>query len=250
MGIQALIINVDGTLAQTADLHRKAFNQTFTDLGLDWHWDREIFSKLALLENDPKRLSAFSKAIAALDKVSPLTASAQTQLLQLKTKTYTRMIRHSDLHLRPGVSRLLSEARHEGIILAAVSNGPLVEYEALILHLLGFDALGWFETCQTAPHSGNPYTNVVNRIGLNPDRCVAIDDSATGIAAAKTAGLTTIATPSLYTASQQFRAADLVISDLGEPAAPFNLIQGQHGISDYISPQFLQNLGRPAIYAA
>lgn len=250
MGIQALIFNVDGTLAQTADLHRAAFNQTFDDLGLDWHWDRKIFSKLALLENDHKKLSAFSKAIAALDKVAPLTASEQFELLQYKTKTYTRNIRHSDLHLRPGVSRLLTEARHENILLAAVSNGPLVELESLILHLFGFDALGWFETFHTAPHSGNVFDDAVRALGVLSGKCVAIDDNALGISAAEAAGLATIATPSLYTASQRFDAADLVISDLGEPAAPFDLIKGHHGKSDFVSPQFLNCIRGPAIAAA
>jgi beta-phosphoglucomutase-like phosphatase (HAD superfamily) len=36
--IEALIFDVDGTLAETEELHRRAFNETFAANGLDWDW--------------------------------------------------------------------------------------------------------------------------------------------------------------------------------------------------------------------
>ena len=41
-GLQALIFDVDGTLADTErDGHRVAFNQAFANAGLDWDWSIE-----------------------------------------------------------------------------------------------------------------------------------------------------------------------------------------------------------------
>lgn len=35
--LKALIFDVDGTLAETEEVHRHAFNQSFEEAGLDWH---------------------------------------------------------------------------------------------------------------------------------------------------------------------------------------------------------------------
>jgi Predicted phosphatase/phosphohexomutase len=44
--IEAILFDVDGTLAETEELHRRAFNETFAALGVDWFWDREEYREL------------------------------------------------------------------------------------------------------------------------------------------------------------------------------------------------------------
>ena len=44
--LQALIFDVDGTLADTEAAHRAAFNQAFDQEGLDWHWDEALYTQL------------------------------------------------------------------------------------------------------------------------------------------------------------------------------------------------------------
>ena len=41
MALEALIFDVDGTLAETEEAHRAAFNRTFAAHGLGWHWTME-----------------------------------------------------------------------------------------------------------------------------------------------------------------------------------------------------------------
>ena len=49
--LRAVFWDVDGTLADTEmDGHRPAFNQTFADLGLPFHWDRELYSQLLAIQ--------------------------------------------------------------------------------------------------------------------------------------------------------------------------------------------------------
>jgi beta-phosphoglucomutase-like phosphatase (HAD superfamily) len=43
---RALIFDVDGTLAETEELHRRAFNETFAAAGLAWHWSVEVYRDL------------------------------------------------------------------------------------------------------------------------------------------------------------------------------------------------------------
>ncbi|WP_238180900.1 HAD hydrolase-like protein, partial [Methylobacterium trifolii] len=44
--LKALIFDVDGTLAETEDLHRQAFNRAFRALGLPWDWDPALYADL------------------------------------------------------------------------------------------------------------------------------------------------------------------------------------------------------------
>ena len=44
MALKALILDVDGTIAETADVKRAAFNQAFAEIGLDWVWGRAVLS--------------------------------------------------------------------------------------------------------------------------------------------------------------------------------------------------------------
>ena len=44
--LKALIFDVDGTLADTESAHRAAFNQAFAELGMDWHWDEALYTRL------------------------------------------------------------------------------------------------------------------------------------------------------------------------------------------------------------
>ena len=44
--LKAIIFDVDGTLAETEELHRIAFNEAFADNNLPWHWDRARYREL------------------------------------------------------------------------------------------------------------------------------------------------------------------------------------------------------------
>lgn len=58
------------------------------------------------------------------------------------------------------------------------------------------------------------YLLAVERLGLASDDCLAVEDTATGVAAAKAAGLTVIAWPNAMTAAMDFSAADYVLDDI------------------------------------
>tara|TARA_B100001093_G_scaffold480999_1_gene511366 strand:- start:2 stop:166 length:165 start_codon:yes stop_codon:yes gene_type:complete len=48
--ISTIIFDVDGTLAETEELHRKAFNQAFKDKGLNWHWNIKLYGDFILFK--------------------------------------------------------------------------------------------------------------------------------------------------------------------------------------------------------
>ncbi len=58
--LEALIFDVDGTLADTErDGHRVAFNQAFTEAGLEWDWDVELYGELLQVTGGKERIRLY-----------------------------------------------------------------------------------------------------------------------------------------------------------------------------------------------
>ncbi len=256
MGIQALIFDVDGTVAETADLHRAAFNRAFAEHGLNWHWDREIYSELTPIEFTLPKLRLFSIAAKRSGQQPVPSHEMMARIAVRKAHLFCVSVQGGAARLRPGVARLMQEAMHEGISLAAVSTATKAETEALLSATLGFQALGWFSSLQASENAGVPaaerslYRNALDEMGIAGRRAIAIDDSAPGCMAATRCGIKVIATPSMYTASSRFNGADLVLSDLGHPAEPFTVLRGNTDGYGFVGPSLLRQVFSPKAAAA
>ena len=256
MEIQALIFDVDGTVAETADLHRAAFNRAFEEHGLNWHWDREIFSQLFPVEFSLPKLRLFSVATRRSGQGHVPSHSELAKIAKRKAQIYCKSVRDGAAHLRPGVARLMQEALHEGLSIGAVSTSTRTETQSLLVAILGFHNMGWITSLRTAEDARVPaaerslYQAVLDDFGIKGHRAIAIDDSAVGTAAASRIGIPVLATPSMYTASNRFESAALTISDLGQPAEPFSVISGKAYGHPYVSPALLRALSVPKAEAA
>ena len=256
MGLQALIFDVDGTVAETADLHRAAFNRAFEEHGLSWHWDREIYSQLTPIDFTLPKLRLFSVAAKRTGHTHVPTYECLARIAARKAQIFCRSVQSGAARLRPGVARLMNEARHEGISLAAVSTSTRAETEALISAILGFHALGWFSSLQVAENAGVPaakrtlYRAALDDMGISGRRAVAIEYSEGGASAAANCGISVIATPGLYPSSNPFTHARLSVSDLGQPAEPFTVLKGDSKHHAFVSPALLRDISSPKAAAA
>ncbi len=228
MTLKALIFDVDGTLADTEEAHRLAFNAAFAEVGLDWRWSRPQYARLLLTTGGKERIAAHLHSL-------PLPAADRTTLTgrideihARKTRHYTRMIGTGIVPLREGVERLLREARAAGVALAIASTTTYAGIEALLEVHLGPGALGRFAVVgagdRVARKKPAPdiYRWVLRELGAGAEDCAALEDSAVGLAAARGAGLYTIVTPSYWTRTEDFGGADLVLPSLGEPGRPID----------------------------
>ncbi|HIP23000.1 MAG TPA: hypothetical protein EYG79_05315 [Rhodobacteraceae bacterium] len=256
MGLQALIFDVDGTVAETADLHRAAFNRAFAEHGLSWHWDREIFSQLAPVEFSLPKLRLFSVAMRRSGQGNVPPHSELAKLAKRKAQFFCQLVREGAAHLRPGVARLMQEALHEGLSIGAVSTSSRAETQALLIAVLGFHNLHWITSLKTAEDAHVPaaerslYKAVLDDFDIVGRRAFAIDDSASGALAATRNGIPVLAAPSMYTASNRFECATLTLSDLGQPAEPFTVISGKAFGHPYVSPALLRQLSAQKAKAA
>jgi len=233
MALEALLFDVDGTLADTErDGHRPAFNRAFEEFGLDWHWDAELYGKLLAVTGGKERIRYYVDHFRP-DYVKPDDFDALvTRLHQAKTRHYTAMLAGGAIPVRPGVRRLLDEARAAGMRLAVVTTTTPQNVTELLKHSLAEDAESWFEVIAAGDivpakkPAADIYHWALSEMGLTPEQCLAFEDSHNGLRASRGAGVKTVVTVNGYTAHEQFEDALAVLSDLGEPHAPFEVLQG------------------------
>lgn len=231
--LKALIFDVDGTLAETErDGHRVAFNAAFRELGLDWEWDVELYGELLAVTGGKERIRYFVENFlhgsAKPDDFDGLVLT----LHKAKTRHYVEMLERGEIPLRPGVARLLREAREAGLRLAVATTTSPDNVSTLLCHSLAPDAESWFEVIAAGDivPAKKPAPDIfqwaLDKLNLPAEDCLAFEDSENGLKSSMGAGVKTVVTVSDYTADQDFSGAVAVLSDLGEPRQPFRLLAG------------------------
>ncbi|MGF1569466.1 MAG: HAD family hydrolase [Nodosilinea sp.] len=240
--LEALIFDVDGTLAETErDGHRVAFNQAFQECGLPWHWPVGLYGQLLRVAGGKERIRYY------IDRYQPsFQPGADVDdligvLHQAKTEHFKALVETGVIPLRPGVRRLLDEARRHAIRLAIATTSAKENVIPLLETLLGPDSPGWFSLIAAGDMVPNKkpapdiYQLVLRTLNLNPNRCLVIEDSQQGLEAAAAAGLKVVVTVNDYTRKQPLATAELVVNHLGEPHLPFEVLGGNAGQAYYFS---------------
>jgi HAD superfamily hydrolase (TIGR01509 family) len=219
--LRALIWDVDGTLADTEHLHRAAFNEAFARAGLGWQWDANTYRRLLRVAGGRLRIAHWQNARrAAGEPAWSADDDAVRALHAVKTEVYVGWIDRGEIPLREGVLAMLREARARGLRQAIATTTSPPNVDALLRRNIGPDWRDWFEVVEdgeTAPRrkpDPQVYVQALARLGLSPAECVAFEDSITGLRAAIDANVPTVATPSHYTAHDDFRGALRVVPDL------------------------------------
>jgi HAD superfamily hydrolase (TIGR01509 family) len=213
MPLHALIFDVDGTLAETEELHREAFNQTFNEFDLAWHWNQERYHTLLKITGGKERMLAHAASLG-IDDFDPL------PLHKRKTTLYNEMLAQGAISLRPGVEALIRKAKEKDLRLAIATTTSRENVETLIRVTLGGDPHHWFEAISTgedvAIKKPDPevYQVALSRLELTARDAIAFEDTKNGVLAARGAGLDVIVTPSLYSAGEDFSGALAIIETL------------------------------------
>ncbi|MCF6304598.1 MAG: HAD family hydrolase [Rhodobacteraceae bacterium] len=218
MTLKALIFDVDGTLAETEEAHRRAFNDTFKSNGINWHWDVPLYGELLLTTGGKERMLAYQakyhadKPQMSFDKIAALHRQ--------KTTRYVEILASGGLALRPGVADLIKRATAAGIRLAIATTTSRPNVDALTKCCWGKPADEIFEVIATGEQvnakkpAPDLFELALNRLQLSPESCLAFEDSGNGVLSAIGAGIKTIVTPCCYTENHDFTGAARVIPTL------------------------------------
>lgn len=248
MQLQALIFDVDGTLADTErDGHRVAFNAAFAEAGLDWQWSVELYGQLLAVTGGKERIRHFiDTEHPPLPQEADLT-DLIARLHKAKTRHYTALLAQGGIPLRTGVKRFLQEAKTAGIRLAIATTTTPENVTALLEHTLP-ESLQWFEVIAAGDivpakkPAPDIYHYTLETMGLRPQDCLAFEDSHNGLQSAQQAGIPTVVTVNDYTQAQAFSGAALVLDHLGEPGDPFQVLRGTAGSHRYFTLELAQQV--------
>lgn len=213
--LTALIFDVDGTLADTEHAHLRAFNEAFAADGLDWYWDMPRYTRLLEISGGKERMLHYWRSVQpGLRDIQDAGVRDTLDRLHLrKTAAYEQLVHAGAVSPRPGVLALIEEARGAGMQLAIATTTSPANIAALLGTALGADWRAGFaviEDAATAPQKKphpQVYRQALARLGLAADACLAFEDSANGLAAARATGLDTVITPNAFTAHHTFDGA-------------------------------------------
>ena len=91
MPLEALIFDVDGTLAETEELHRRAFNETFRAFGLDWVWPRDVYRELLRVAGGRERIIYHIDHLGALAASAGAARQVRAEMHADKTARYEKL---------------------------------------------------------------------------------------------------------------------------------------------------------------
>jgi HAD superfamily hydrolase (TIGR01509 family) len=226
MVLEALIFDVDGTLADTEEGHRTAFNLAFDRLRLGWKWDRDEYRHLLTVTGGKERMAYYVHRLQVGERERARLHEQIPLIHAEKTKFYASMAGDGGIPLRPGVARLVAEAREAGLKLAIASTTTRANIDALMRATLGADSLRMFAAiaCGDQAAQKKPAPDIfklaLRQIDGQAENAVAFEDSSNGLRAAVGAGLATVVTPTFWSEGCDFATARLVLPHLGDPWQP------------------------------
>ena len=248
--LQALIFDVDGTLADTErDGHRVAFNRAFSEAGLDWQWSVEVYGELLSVTGGKERIRHYVDTYHPPGTLPNDLDAMIVELHAAKTIHYTSMLAEAAIPLRPGVARLIDEARAVGLRLAIATTTTPANVFALLSSTLGEGSEDWFEVIAAGDivpakkPAPDIYLWAMDKLGLGPESCLALEDSTNGVRSAYDAGIHSIlVTHNGYTENDNFNGASCVLDHLGEMDMPCRADSCRIAIDNHVDVQALLRL--------
>ena len=204
--INAIVFDLDGTLVDSELLQYKAYNHAFSQFGHpvsydQWlEWSQNSYSAHKWIEKNRLPLDA--------------------ELIRAEKKLIYDTLVTQELQLKEGVTELL-EMLHITYPLAIASSSRRESIEACLEKFNLRDTfqyiLSGVEMEKSKPHP-DIYLKAALDMQQDPSHCLVIENSVSGIRAAKDAGMTCIACPDRFDDinHQTYKEADLVISSLAE----------------------------------
>jgi HAD superfamily hydrolase (TIGR01509 family) len=222
---RAILFDCDGVLADTErDGHRVAFNRAFREFRLDEekaNWDVNLYGQLLEVGGGKERMTAHFNEVGWPDTAR--TPEEQRDLVQRlhkrKTELFMQMVEAGEIPLRVGVASLIGRALQRSEMRIAVCSTSNERAVQAIVNLLGQEIapkIRVFAGDMVPRKKPAPdiYLLAMERMKLDPDHTVVIEDSAIGLQAAKSAGLACLVTKSAYTRFETFDNADEVMDAL------------------------------------
>lgn len=216
---KAILFGSIGTLVETSELQRTAFNQAFSEAGLDWTWNPDEYKIMLKKSGGRNRINEY-----ATDRGIKVNAH---ELHLKKTEIFDNMMKEKGISLRPGVANLIGYAIDNNVHLAFVTSTSDANVDAIFMALNGqlnrndFNFIGNDKMVSKPKPDSEIYLKALSNLKLNAKDCLAIEDTEVSMRSAINANIKCIAFPGAMALDNDFSAA-LHISDDLSPNNLFN----------------------------
>ncbi len=232
--VNALIFDCDGVLADTERYgHLPAFNQTFKEFGLPVQWSEEEYGEKLKIGGGKERMASLLTPKFVREAHLPTDSEGQKSVLaqwhKRKTAIFKEIVAEGRLPGRPGIARIVNEAIAHNWMLAVASTSASESVLAILERVVGRDAAGHFnvfagDIVPKKKPAPDIYLFALQHMHASPAETLVIEDSRNGLLAAVEAGLRCFVTVSSYTTQEDMHEAIMVVSQLGDPGNPAEII--------------------------
>ena len=202
---KAVLFGSIGTIVETSDLQRKAFNQAFKKNDLDWIWTKKIYKNLLNKSGGKDRILNY-----ALQKKISVDAD---YLRNFKTKIFNNNLKKSILKPRPGVKKFIDYCKKENIKIALVTSTTKNNINSIFfclrnsLNIKDFDFIGNSKIVKKPKPFPDIYKMALKKLKLKANQCVAIEDSQESLNSAIRANIKCLIFPGKFHTSKKFKGA-------------------------------------------
>jgi len=217
--LEAVLFDQDGVIIDTErNGHRVAFNRAFERCGYpEIVWDEDLYHKLLQVGGGKERTKYYFEKFYDGDRPPENIEEFAAEMHKVKTEIFVGMI--TELPLRPGIHRFMSELKEAGVKIGicTTSNEKVANTVAnVILSDIPFDVVIAGDMVKHKKPDPEIYNMAMEKIGVSPEHVLVVEDSHIGVTAGKRAGCLVIATYNDYTKQEDLSEADFIVSCLGD----------------------------------
>ena len=213
MALRALVFDFDGLVVETESVILGLWQAEYERHGVEFPVERWIRSNIGTTRDEnPDYVDEFAE-------LERLVGRSLERDEVFDRRRALRPVLMAQLHVQPGVTEWVRDARSAGLALAIASSSDRAWVEAN-LERVGladeFDHLACADEVGAAKPDPAVYLAALAALGVGATEAVALEDSPHGVAAARAAGIFTLAVPSEVTRVLDFSEADLVVPSLAD----------------------------------
>ena len=238
--LEAVYWDLDGTIANTElEAHLPAFNKSFRDLNLDWHWDESTYIDLLRINGGKKRIAFFAK-----DKNIDISENFVIQIHKKKQEHYLDLINRGFVSLKTGVNRLIDDLSSKNIRQFIVTSSSRSQVQLLVDKLFPdknpFEFFITSDDVDSLKPDPMPYLEAIKLSGIKISNSLVFEDSKPGLLSAFSANLPTICVKSnLPTEFYSSLSIKCLVDTIGDNEHPSIIIKGPQLLGNYINYEYL-----------
>ena len=218
---ELFLFDVDGTIAETEGLgHLPAFNAAFVQYALPWRWDAQVYRELLKVTGGLERLKAYRSRLEPMADSTKLPSDALLKEVHLaKNQIYAERVNEGEVTARPGLVDFINQISSHEKSWGIVTTTSYSNWTSLWRHVLQKDincapvvVVCGEDVVQKKPDP-EAYLLAMQKMGVSPDICLAIEDSDNGLLAANKAGMEVLVIKSQFFSDGNFSGAKLTTNE-------------------------------------